>query len=84
MKKAYIKPQVYFEDFQLSASIAAGCEVIIKNPSQGTCGYVMTEGVTVFTGNVSGCSMPIEDGSSTANGLCYHVPFQTYNLFTSA
>lgn len=84
MKKAYIKPQVYFEDFQLSASIAAGCEEIIKNQSQGTCGYVMTGGVTVFTDSVSGCTMPIEDGSSTANGLCYHVPFQTYNLFTSA
>lgn len=25
MKKSYVKPQVLFEDFQLSASIANGC-----------------------------------------------------------
>ena len=84
MKKSYVKPQVFFEDFQLSASIAAGCEVRITNPSEGTCGYEVSGGMIVITENVSGCTTPIEDGSSTANGLCYHVPFQTYNLFTSA
>ena len=29
MKKAYKKPQIYFESFQLSASIAATCRLII-------------------------------------------------------
>ena len=30
MKKAYKKPQLYFESFQLSASIAATCSLIIN------------------------------------------------------
>ena len=26
MKKQYVKPELYFEDFELSANIATGCE----------------------------------------------------------
>lgn len=83
MKKSYVKPQVYFEDFQLSASIAAGCEVINKLQTEGVCGYQMSGSLTIFTLSVEGCGKcPIEDGSR--NDLpCYHQPNETYNLFNS-
>lgn len=44
MKKTYVKPQVYFEDFQLSASIAGDCtgdNKIPLNHSKESCTYEM-------------------------------------------
>lgn len=82
MKRSYVKPAVYFENFQLSANIATGCGAIIKNPSSGTCGAPITGDTTVFI-DKSICTIPVEDGSETANGMCYHVPTETNKLFNS-
>lgn len=76
MKKSYVKPQVYFEDFQLSASIAGDCKDYIQNPTEGTCGYIMV-GMTIFLETVSGClevngGTPIADGKNEYNTFCYH------------
>lgn len=83
MKKSYVKPQVYFENFQLSASIAGDCEAIVKNQSKGTCGYEMTGGVVLFTGTDSFCNFPIVDGSNKYDDLCYHGPYTNNNVFGS-
>ena len=88
MKKAYSKPEIMFEDFSLSASIANGCDVRVTNQSQNTCGYELRTGGTVFFTTVSGCYYTkdptthndIIDGDY---GVCYHVPTDTSDLFNS-
>ena len=81
MKKTYVKPQVYFEDFQLSASIAAGCEVTTTlQTAEGQCGF--DDGAhIIFIQGYTGCVYGQDESSSS---ICYHVPDQNYNLFTSA
>ena len=79
MKKNYEAPKSLFEDFALSSSIAVGCEFINKNPTQGSCGY-QTEFGVVFTTQVSGCKYTAPD---TNDSLCYHVPNDYANIFTS-
>ena len=84
MKKTYEKPMIIFEDFSLSTSIAAGCEVINKNPSLAdSCGYIPNDrwtGEPIFTTTISGCG---STQSGDFDGLCYHVPTEDNNLFNS-
>lgn len=89
MKKAYTKPQIMFEDFSLSTSIALGCEFESYNNSvEGSCGY-FDEGLQapVFVQSGSGgCVYGAPDkqwGNSDYNTVCYDVPSESYNLFTS-
>lgn len=67
MKKSYVKPQVYFENFQLSASIAGTCDPKYKfNYSDINSCYttvVGTEG-TYFAGEA--CTV-----KSDPEGFCY-------------
>ena len=79
MKKQYTAPDILFEDFSLSESIAAGCEFITSNQSEGTCGYPTRNGV-VFMESVSGCKYHEPD---TNDSLCYHVPNEYANIFNS-
>lgn len=83
MKKAYLKPEIVFEDFSLTESIAANCEIIIPAPISGTCGYAYEGGggETMFVMDVSGCNLKVDDDE--ANGFCYHVPIEGNNLFNS-
>lgn len=74
MKKAYVKPEVYFENFQLSANIAAGCGKPLEH-SMETCQPV--PGTTLFTTN-SSCAMTPDDA-----GLCYQTVTDENRLFTS-
>lgn len=82
MKKTYIKPEVVFESFSLSHNIAAGCEIIVGTPSEGSCDYEYEGGggqsIFVTTGI---CDIPVNDDVS--NGFCYHVPVEGNNLFNS-
>lgn len=80
MKKTYVKPQVYFESFQLSANIAAGCGTITKLATeQAQCGFDDGSGSTIFIQGYTGCSYgPDEDSGS----ICYHT-FEGNKLFTS-
>lgn len=84
MKKEYSTPDVVFESFMLSTTIAGSCETQIDTHSQGACGYYM-EGVGIaFTEGVAGCRVTITDDMSLAfNGFCYHVPIDSNNLFNS-
>ena len=78
MKKTYVKPEVYFENFELSANIATGCERSI-GPTVGTCwkGVEGFKSFGIFTETHSCKTTPDE------YGLCYHTPTDADNIFTS-
>ena len=89
MKKAYSKPEIFFEDFSLSTSITAGCEKRPANATDDGCG-VRWGNIFIFTANVSGCTNKIVEGSTEGNwvdehnnGLCYHNPSDVFNVFSS-
>jgi hypothetical protein len=79
MKKPYNKPDIQFESFALSESIAAGCE---ERPHNAThdCGVKFGK-QEVFTTPITGCTTKVVDGDY--NGLCYHNPSSGYNVFMS-
>ena len=81
MKRSYQAPEILFDDFSLCTSVAANCEVINNNPTSGVCGFVYKPFV-VFTLEVTGCKKKIAEGSIN-DGLCYHNPYDGYNLFNS-
>lgn len=79
MKKQYSAPEILFEDFSLSSSIAAGCE-FIANSAENVCGYRDVDGGMLFVTGVTGCVFHEPD---TNDSLCYHVPNEYANIFTS-
>lgn len=79
MRKTYSKPEILFESFSMSTSIAAGCEFITKLQTEGSCGYETRNGV-VFTTKVGGCEYHEPDENDS---LCYHVPTTGTNIFNS-
>lgn len=79
MKKTYSKPEITFESFATSTSIAAGCEVINATHASGTCGFPTRNGV-IFVEGVTGCEYIQPD---QFDGICYHVPINTSNVFNS-
>lgn len=80
MKKTYVKPELYFENFELSSNIASGCEKQIRTQSYGTCGLDIPGLGTIFTDSVSGCTKKITDGDQS---YCYHNPTDESKLFNS-
>ncbi len=78
MKKSYVKPQVYFESFQLSANIAGNCK-FITNHQKSSCGYQTTAGVLFFDTMTAICDMPTQEGEK----YCYDNPVDEGRLFTS-
>ena len=82
MKKAYSKPEIGFESFALSESIAAGCEERPFN-FQEPCGVKSGKQI-IFTEEIKDCSRKVMDGQQGEfNGLCYHNPSAAYNVFMS-
>ncbi|EDN01855.1 hypothetical protein BACCAP_00196 [Pseudoflavonifractor capillosus ATCC 29799] len=79
MKKTYCKPQITFEDFELCANIAAGCE-FKTNHWKDTCAYELLGGYKVFVAEATACKYKQQDG---AGGVCYHIPVDSRNIFTS-
>ena len=69
MKKQYVKPELYFENFELSTSIAA-CEKDTGTHAQNVCGIIIpgVEG-TVFSENITNCTTKGADGEYST---CYH------------
>lgn len=84
MKKTYSKPDIAFESFSLSTSIAGNCEVKTDTKADGECGYFMEAVGVLFIVGMGACNVPITDEMSFAyNGFCYHVPMENRNLFNS-
>lgn len=82
MKKVYSKPDILFESFTLSTNIAAGCERKTNLQTSGSCGVNWGHSV-IFTSAQYGCRSVITDGAEEYDGLCYHNPSESNNLFNS-
>lgn len=80
MKKPYSMPDILFEDFSLSSSIAAGCDRKVNGPSQGNCGFKFGDAI-IYMSAQYGCTEYYGDG--LYNGWCYHNPTETNKLFNS-
>ena len=86
MKKVYQAPEILFENFALSDSIAGNCESLVGNPSKGSCALLGTGGIALFSDLVKDCVFTPEDYGGTSDewdGFCYHVPTEKNNLFNS-
>lgn len=82
MKKTYSKPEIMFESFTMSTSIAAGCDDKVTTYAADQCGIPWEGSVeNIFLVGISGCKKQYEaDGWG---GICYHNPSDTTNLFNS-
>ena len=84
MNKVYSKPEIMFESFVSSTSIAADCDKIVGNPSKGTCGIEGSSGNILFSGSVSGCNFDWAGlKGDDYDGFCYHMPTEDTSLFNS-
>jgi len=83
MKKAYSKPEIVFESFSLSVSIATCDNEAVHDGPKWTCkGYEDDQfGVILFLDLGSGCQTAVAEGEW--NGLCYHTTTINLNLFGS-
>lgn len=81
-EKVYTKPQLIYESFALSQSIASGCEGI-ANFGEGGCSVTLTDmadSITIFQDAGYGCQFvpPNPD-----DYICYHAPSEMNNVFSS-
>ena len=74
MKKTYVKLQVLFESFELSANIAGGCG---KPLNHGMDDCQPIPGKNLFLDNTT-CQFTPEE-----NGLCYQTTTDETKIFTS-
>ncbi len=75
MKKTYVKPELSFESFELSASIASGCSV---KTYHGVDSCSLIPGVVVFSSEYNGCEFIPEE-----NGYCYQTLEDASKIFDS-
>lgn len=84
MKREYSTPDIVFDSFSLSNSIAGPCSYDTNTQNQNTCAVIIGNR-RVFTSAVLGYK--VEGGyvvdSGIYNGICYHVPVNGFNVFNS-
>ena len=87
MKKPYVKPGRYVENFSLAQSIAAGCgashDSTLGGPNvstKNTCGWEVSGAVIWPAGNV--CSI-FYDTEADVGGVCYNNPNGGATIFAS-
>ena len=79
-KKKYVKPQVLIASFELSESIATGCEQI-SNSAAYVCAVEDKEAeMTYVSDGISAC---VFTPPNVNDYVCYHGPADSYNVFTS-
>ena len=79
MKKTYSKPDIVFDSFALSTSVAA-CKYE-TNYGPDICGYKFDHETYIFLQGVPGCTTVINEGEF--DELCYHVYSDYGMLFGS-
>ncbi len=82
MKKAYVKPQLYFDSFELNTSIATGCSAGYNHENttfSNANSCVLKFGTDTVFLNVAICSLTEFD----ENQFCYHVPTSNDKVFSS-
>lgn len=77
MKKQYVKPELYFENFELNTTVATGCSIIV-NHAVTECTIDIPGIGTIFI-NESCMTKDVADNDK----ICYHVPFDSNKLFSS-
>lgn len=80
MKKTYVKPEVYFENYELSANIAVGCGTDFSHDntnfsSPNNCQYFF--GTDKVFQNLTSCTLTNPDK------FCYNVPTDSQVIFSS-
>ena len=87
MKKAYVKPGMYVENFSLSQSIAAGCGAhhnsSLGTPMQGdksTCGWLIGRDIIWVAAPACNELCPEE---LPMDGVCYNNPNGGQSIFNS-
>ena len=80
MKKAYEKPQIVFDSFELSQSIAAGCEYL-SNATRGDCAVKPGPDIPSIFSQSGICESVPAPGYE--DQLCYDVPNDWENVFSS-
>lgn len=81
MKKKYSPPEIAFESFALSVSIAqCGAPT---NQDNTKCGYKWDAETMLFVSTINECNTYIVDGDENWNGLCYDNPSQDKSLYSS-
>lgn len=83
MKKAYTKPELFCEEYELSVSIAGNCGIEMRahqtnQSSWQTCGFKMGADYVFVNDN---CNIDPEDDGD--NGICYQQPFAEHLVFSS-
>ena len=82
MKRKYTKPDIVFESFSMSTSIAAGCEKRV-NFAQEVCAVpTSTPFVNVFV-ETYGSLCDTYPSNDQYDGFCYHIPIESSNFFNS-
>lgn len=79
MKKAYIKPQIVFDSFQLSQNIAGDCE-FISTFARGNCAILEPETGDIVYLDSTTCQFTPPNAN---DGICYHVPTEDWNVYSS-
>ncbi len=80
MKRTYIKPDICFDSFEMSTSMAAGCEMIGSNQDAYACPVLIPAwGISVFMA-LGICDTHPPENMDT---ICYHVPTADNNVFNS-
>lgn len=84
--KKYVKPDLFYEDFELSHNIAA-CTIPL-NQAINSCTYgsgdlvgVLNEDETVF--NEGGCTYSVDEFTAFFENYCLQTGSSGYSLFTS-
>lgn len=65
MKKTYQKPDIMFDNFTLSTSIAASCSRIAGSPSLNSCGFI-DGNESLFYSGMTGCTHVYDTFTPTA------------------
>lgn len=79
MKKVYTKPEIIFDSFELSQSIAAGCEGISQH-AEGACAVWLEElGTSIFATTAICKYAP----PSPEDYVCYNAPTDSNNVYSS-
>ena len=82
MKKAYMKPEIVFESFQLSTNIATVCERRVDTKSDNDCGIQWGFKIVFADTLSSHCTQKIGE-HEIWDGICHHNPSDDANLFAS-
>lgn len=80
MKKDYVKPQIAYESFQLSTSIAATCALLGAESAQYICPvYDKENNLSYFADSTVLCEIVPVNGMTP----CYDVPSESWMVFSS-